>query len=223
MTPWTVARQTPLSMGFSRQERCSGFACPSPGHFPKPGIEPMFLRCPASLPLAPPGMPKVILMKYRTKLTVPLQWLSSYPELFLKCLPWILDPGRPGLCLPLPTRPLHAPPFTHSPCLFALWPSQLYTAFFSPIFIWPRWVLVATCGIFSCGMWTPSCSRWDLVSWPGIGPLHWECGVTATRPPGRSLHCFHSLADGCSTPTATAAPHSADPGGFCPKACRAAL
>ena len=37
---WTVARQAPLSMGFSRQEYWSGLPCPSPGDLPKPGIEP---------------------------------------------------------------------------------------------------------------------------------------------------------------------------------------
>ena len=30
-TPWTVARQAPLSMGFSRQEYWSGLPCPPPG------------------------------------------------------------------------------------------------------------------------------------------------------------------------------------------------
>ena len=30
MTPWTVAHQAPLSMGFSRQEYWSGLPCPSP-------------------------------------------------------------------------------------------------------------------------------------------------------------------------------------------------
>ena len=39
-TPWTVARQAPLSMGFSRQEYSSGLPCPPPGNLPKPGIEP---------------------------------------------------------------------------------------------------------------------------------------------------------------------------------------
>ena len=29
--PWTVARQAPLSMGFSRQEDWSGLPCPPPG------------------------------------------------------------------------------------------------------------------------------------------------------------------------------------------------
>ena len=40
VTPWTVARQGPLSMGFSRQECWSGLPCPPPGDLPTPGIEP---------------------------------------------------------------------------------------------------------------------------------------------------------------------------------------
>ena len=40
VTPWTVAFQTPLSMGFSRQEYWSGLPFPSPGDLPNPGIEP---------------------------------------------------------------------------------------------------------------------------------------------------------------------------------------
>ena len=39
-TPWTIAHQTPLSMGFSRQEYWSGLPFPSPGDLPNPGIEP---------------------------------------------------------------------------------------------------------------------------------------------------------------------------------------
>ena len=38
-TPWTVACQTPLSMGFSRQEHLSGLPFPSPRDLPHPGIE----------------------------------------------------------------------------------------------------------------------------------------------------------------------------------------
>ena len=39
-TPWTVAYQSPLSMGFSRQEYWSGLPFPSPGDLPDSGIEP---------------------------------------------------------------------------------------------------------------------------------------------------------------------------------------
>ena len=37
---WTVARQAPLSLGFSRQEYWSGLPFPSPGDLPDPGIKP---------------------------------------------------------------------------------------------------------------------------------------------------------------------------------------
>ena len=33
---WTVASQSPLSMGFSRQEYWSGLPCPPPGDLPQP-------------------------------------------------------------------------------------------------------------------------------------------------------------------------------------------
>ena len=39
-TAWTVARQAPLSMGFSSQEYWNGLPFPSPGDIPGPGIEP---------------------------------------------------------------------------------------------------------------------------------------------------------------------------------------
>ena len=39
MTPWTVAHQSPLSMGFPRQEYWSGLPIPSLGDLPDPGIE----------------------------------------------------------------------------------------------------------------------------------------------------------------------------------------
>ena len=46
-TPWIVARQAPLSMGFSRQEYWSGVPCLLPGYLPNPGIEPACLMSPA--------------------------------------------------------------------------------------------------------------------------------------------------------------------------------
>ena len=55
-TPWTVAYQTSLPMGFSRQEYWSGLPFPSPEALPDPGIEP---RSPAlqadTLSSEPPG------------------------------------------------------------------------------------------------------------------------------------------------------------------------
>ena len=62
VTPWTIARQAPLSMGFSRQKYWSGLPFPSPGDLPDPGIKH------ASPPLIggffttePPGKPRGIL------------------------------------------------------------------------------------------------------------------------------------------------------------------
>ena len=56
VTPWTVAHQPPLSIGFSRQEYWSGLPFPSPGGLPNPGIKP---RSPAleadTLISEPPG------------------------------------------------------------------------------------------------------------------------------------------------------------------------
>ena len=46
-TPWSVARQAPLTVGFSRQEDCRGLPCPPPGDLPDPGMEPWSLMPPA--------------------------------------------------------------------------------------------------------------------------------------------------------------------------------
>ena len=47
MTPWTVARQVPLSVGFSRQAHWRGSPCPPQGDLPSPGVEPVSLESPA--------------------------------------------------------------------------------------------------------------------------------------------------------------------------------
>ena len=47
VTPWTGAHQAYLSMGFSRQEYCSGLLYPPPGDLPDSGIKPMSLTSPA--------------------------------------------------------------------------------------------------------------------------------------------------------------------------------
>ena len=47
VTPWTVACQAPLSMGFSRHEYWSGLPFPTPGDLLNPGIKPMSLASPA--------------------------------------------------------------------------------------------------------------------------------------------------------------------------------
>ena len=59
-TPWTIADQAPLSMGFSRQEYWS--EDPPPGDLPKPEIEPTSPVFPALadgfFAAESPGLPK---------------------------------------------------------------------------------------------------------------------------------------------------------------------
>ena len=58
MTPWTVAHQAPLSVGFSGQEYWSELPFPSPGDLPDPEIEPGSPIVQAdSLPSEPRGSP----------------------------------------------------------------------------------------------------------------------------------------------------------------------
>ena len=71
MTLWAIARQAPLSTGFSRQEYWSGLPFPSPGDLPDPGIE---HRSPAlqvnSLPSEPPESPCPALNTLSTHVTL---------------------------------------------------------------------------------------------------------------------------------------------------------
>ena len=61
LTPWTVAHQGTLSMGFPRQEYWSRLPFPSPGDLPNPGIESRFPTLQADfLPTEPPGKPYVV-------------------------------------------------------------------------------------------------------------------------------------------------------------------
>ena len=80
----TSACQTPLSMGFSRQEYWSGLPCPPPGDLPKPGIEPVSLTSnlhlqAGSLPLAHYlGSPKLGLLEYNLILNVIWKYFFHY-------------------------------------------------------------------------------------------------------------------------------------------------
>ena len=59
VTPWSVARQAPLSMEFSRQEYWRGEPFPSTGDLLDLGVEPGSPTLQAdSLPTEPPGKPK---------------------------------------------------------------------------------------------------------------------------------------------------------------------
>ena len=107
MTPWTVAHQAPLSMGFPRQEHWSGSPSPPPGDLPGPGIEPASPGSPALAgrffttepPGKPPGPVASLLFLTRSSgrtglkdssvITLPPRGLR--PELTARpwcCLPW---------------------------------------------------------------------------------------------------------------------------------------
>ena len=73
-TPWTVAYQSPPSMGFSRHECWSGLPFPSPGDLTNPGIEPGSPTLQAdTLPTEPPGKPN---------------WYWILSNIFLHILRW---------------------------------------------------------------------------------------------------------------------------------------
>ena len=80
MTLWTIAKQAPLYMGFSRQEYWSELPCPPPGDFPEPGIEPTSLALQAdSLLLSHRGSPHA--------LHAPSQlWQTEVSLVIAKCL-----------------------------------------------------------------------------------------------------------------------------------------
>ena len=64
-TPWTVAHQASLSMGFSRQEYWSGVPFPPPGDLSNPGIETGSPPLQAdTLPYEPPGKPVCMYTMY---------------------------------------------------------------------------------------------------------------------------------------------------------------
>ena len=92
VTPWTVARQAPLSLGFSRQEYWSGLPCPPPD-LHDPVIEPppvSSVSCiwqGSSLPLVPPGKPHAIPLNWYKH--VLLLWIThTHTYIYLVIHKW---------------------------------------------------------------------------------------------------------------------------------------
>ena len=84
-TPWTAARQAPLSMEFSRQEYRSGLPFPFPGDLPNPGIEPGSLALRADSLLSEPAAPAVVgaaILKCLTKSETALSLMLSIQSAF---------------------------------------------------------------------------------------------------------------------------------------------
>ena len=73
-TPWTVALQDPLSMGFSRQEYWSGLPCPSPEDLPDPGVKP---RYPA---LQTDSLPSTTTLYKRGNRCRKVRWLINFKK-----------------------------------------------------------------------------------------------------------------------------------------------
>ena len=66
-TPWTVACQAPLSMGFPKQEHWNGLPFPLPGDLPDPGIEFMSPALAGRFfATEPPGKPGVMCTSAQT-------------------------------------------------------------------------------------------------------------------------------------------------------------
>ena len=94
VTLCTMARQAPLSVGFSRQEYWSGFSFPSPGHLPSCGIAPCLLHLQhwhaGSLPVAPPEKP--VVLQGPLPIYIPADSVGGFPffhTLSHICCSWI--------------------------------------------------------------------------------------------------------------------------------------
>ena len=79
----TVARQAPLSMGFSRQDYWSGLPCPPPRDVPEPGMEPTSLKSPT------------LAGRF---FTTSASWDHRHEGLFLGSLFWPTGPYAVGKC-----------------------------------------------------------------------------------------------------------------------------
>ena len=77
-TPWTAARQAPLSTGFSRQEHLSGLPSPPPGGLPDPGME-------RSSPVSPALQAESLLLGHRGSLHTHIHAFKNRHSPFHTC------------------------------------------------------------------------------------------------------------------------------------------
>ena len=89
VTPWIIAHQDPLSMGFSKHEYWSGLPCSPPGDLPNPGIKPASTVAPAlqadSLPLSHEGSLYVCVYIYISTHIYHIFFIHSSAEGHLGC------------------------------------------------------------------------------------------------------------------------------------------
>ena len=81
-TPWTVAHQAPLSMGFSRQEYWSRLPCPPPGDLYNPALKPVF-------PAASALQADFLLLNQRGSPHWSIRSDQSLSRVWLFATPWI--------------------------------------------------------------------------------------------------------------------------------------
>ena len=102
-TPWSIAQQSPLSMGFLRQKYWSGLQFPSPGNLPEPGIEPRSLplradSLPSELPAKPIKVEWALRVQHSSnRFSVSMKWNIREFSLLSLCL-CVLS----SVCLPHP-------------------------------------------------------------------------------------------------------------------------
>ena len=79
----------------------------------------------------------------------------------------------------------HAHLSEHIQLLYIMSDCILYGTLFLFIYflIWLCWVLAVACRIFSYNMTSLTGGMWNVLN---PGTLHWECGVLASGPPGKS-------------------------------------
>ena len=140
-TPWTVAHQAPLSMGFSQQEYWSGLLVPPPEGLPNPGIKP------TSSCISRIG--RWILYHSATWETPPCQCYHSTLSL-LSCNDWSLPAAwstwsvvflrsssswlsKYLLCVPSPSPSICAEPLDHTTIVFYWYISKLWLMLLSPL------------------------------------------------------------------------------------------
>ena len=181
----------PLSMGFSRREYWSGLPFPSPGDLPDSGFKP---TSPALAGGFITTEPPVRLSKLTHKYISSPRRYQKVSDLLKGAQNRVIcgsgeQEGKQNIskyCLESQgiTHQKHTPKhvqretewyvqsgtimYTKNSC------TQNYTHFlkiYFYLFIWLYLVLVVTCGI----------------QFPDLGPQHWERGVLATGPPGKSL------------------------------------
>ena len=98
-TPWPIALQAPLSMGFPRQEYCRELSFPSPGDLPDPGIKP------ASPALAGGFFAPEPVRQWKVKWSLRQTLVKWMVETFSIAGPWVLHLITPPITVSNPQTP----------------------------------------------------------------------------------------------------------------------